>query len=117
MIRIKRAYDKFSPDDGKRYLVDRLWPRGIKKEELNIVKWMRDAAPSTELRKSFAHRSDQWTSFRQKYEEELENNPENWEFLLQEARKYDITLIYASRNRDHNNAVVLKDFLERKLII
>lgn len=115
MIRIKRAYDDIAPEDGKRYLVDRLWPRGIKKEDLKIEKWVRGVAPSNELRKWYAHEPEKWEVFRKKYEMELENDPENWIFLLNQAKKYDITLIYSAKNRDINNAVVLKEFLDGKI--
>ena len=115
MIRFKRAYEPASPCDGKRFLVERLWPRGIKKENLKLDGWLKDVAPSTELRKWFAHDPAKWQDFRKRYFEELGHNPEAWEPLASAAKKGTVTLIFSSHDQEHNNAVALKQFLERKL--
>ena len=115
MIQIKRAYDAPAPEDGFRYLVDRLWPRGIKKEALKLDGWLKDVAPSTELRRWFAHDPEKWPAFRQRYFEELEANPEAWQPLLETARSGKLTLVYAKKDTQHNNAAALKAFLEERL--
>ncbi len=115
MIQLKRAYDKPSRTDGARYLVERLWPRGVKKTSLPIVAWLKDAAPSTELRKWFSHDPAQWLEFRKRYFAELKLQPEAWMPLVEAARKGTVTLIYSSHDEVHNNAVALKEFLERKM--
>ena len=115
MISIKRTYDNASKSDGTRFLVDRLWPRGIKKEDLNIEDWLKEVAPSNELRKWYHRDPQKWEDFRRKYTDELEDNPDSWKPLLAAARKDDITLLYSSKDEDHNNAVVLKEFLEDRL--
>jgi uncharacterized protein YeaO (DUF488 family) len=114
-IALKRAYEEPATADGKRVLVDRLWPRGISKDEAKITFWLKDLAPSNELRRWYHERPTMWQAFRQKYLEEL-RRPEATAALeqLQElaltSRK--LTLIYGSRNEEHNNAVVLKELLE-----
>ncbi len=115
MILLKRAYDRASPKDGKRFLVERLWPRGIKKSELPLDGWPRDVAPSTELRKWFSHDPEKWSEFRRRYRAELQHNPEAWDPLLHAARKGTITLIFSSHDLEHNNAVVLQEFLESRM--
>ncbi len=115
MIQLKRAYDKPSGTDGARYLVERLWPRGVKKSSLPIVAWLKDVAPSTELRKWFSHDPARWLEFRKRYYAELKLLPEAWMPLVEAARKGTVTLIYSSHDEVHNNAVALKEFLERKL--
>ncbi len=115
MIQLKRAYDKPSWTDGARCLVERLWPRGVKKTSLPIVAWLKDAAPSTELRKWFSHDPAQWLEFRKRYFAELKLQPEAWMPLVEAARKGTVTLIYSSHDEVHNNAVALKEFLERKM--
>lgn len=115
-IQTKRAYSPASRSDGYRILVDRLWPRGISKDELSIQDWAKELSPSTELRKEF-HESEDWRSFQKLYKEEL-HNPEAKEKiqeLLQLARSKKITLIYSAKNEEHNNAKVLAEVLERKL--
>ncbi len=114
MIRIKRVYDDPEDNDGKRYLVDRLWPRGIKKEDLTIEDWVKEAAPSSDLRKWFGHDAQKWTEFAKAYQEELEKN-DAWTPIAEAAREGDVTLLYSARDRDHNQAVVLKSFLEKKI--
>ncbi len=115
MIRIKRAYEAASKADGERILVERLWPRGIKKEVLSLDAWQKDVAPSTELRRWFQHDSAKWQEFRKRYSRELEENPERWQRLLSHARRGRVTLVYSSHDQEHNNAVALKGFLEQRM--
>jgi uncharacterized protein YeaO (DUF488 family) len=115
MIRLKRAYEPASPQDGRRFLVERLWPRGIRKENLKLDGWLKQVAPSTELRQWFAHDPAKWDEFSRRYFEELKQNPEAWKPLLSSGKKGTITLIFSSHDQQHNNAVALKQFLERKL--
>jgi uncharacterized protein YeaO (DUF488 family) len=114
MILLKRAYDLSTRADGKRLLVERLWPRGIKKSALPLDEWVKDVAPSTELRKWFSHDPAKWTEFRRRYRAELATKPGIWKPLLEATRKSTITLIYSSHDAEHNNAVVLKEFLDSK---
>ena len=111
MIQTKRAYEPASKNDGARFLVDRMWPRGVKKEQLQLHGWMKDVAPSTELRKWFQHDPAKWSEFRRRYFRELEKNPEAWRPLLARARRGRITLVYSAHDSEHNNAVALKEFL------
>ncbi len=113
MIRTKRAYDPPSKSDGKRILIDRLWPRGIKKEDAKIDEWIRDAAPSTELRKWFSHDPAKWNEFRRRYKDELKERADLLQRLRKESRKGTITLVFAAKDSDHANAVVLKEVLEK----
>lgn len=115
MILLKRAYDTASSKDGRRYLVERLWPRGIKKPSLPLDGWLKDVAPSTELRKWFGHDPARWKQFQHRYRAELQQKPQSWKPLLEAARKGTVTLVYSSHDVEHNNAVVLKDFLESHL--
>jgi len=112
-IKIKRAYEPPHKDDGLRILVDRLWPRGLTKEKASIDLWLKEIAPSTELRKWFAHDPDKWKSFRARYETKLGHNPDLIKVLKEKAREGTITLIYGARDEKHNEALVLKQFLER----
>jgi uncharacterized protein YeaO (DUF488 family) len=111
MIRLKRAYEPADPADGARFLVERLWPRGVKKDSLKIEGWIKDVAPSTELRKWFSHDPAKWNEFRRRYSEELRANPDAWQPLLQAAHSGTITLVYSSHDSEHNNAVALQEFL------
>ncbi len=115
MIHLKRAYDPAEPSDGARFLIERLWPRGIKKTSLPIEAWLKEAGPSTELRKWFSHDPAKWDEFRQRYFEELRANPDAWKPILQAARRGTVTLIYSSHDTEHNNAVALQDFLNRHI--
>ncbi len=115
MIQLKRAYDHASAEDGKRFLVERLWPRGVKKTELRIDGWLKDVAPSTALRQWFGHDLAKWNEFRRRYFAELQQTPEPWGQLLQAARHGRVTLIYSSHDQEHNNAVALKEYLEGKM--
>jgi uncharacterized protein YeaO (DUF488 family) len=112
VILLKRAYDHSSPKDGRRFLVERLWPRGIKKTGLPLDGWLKDVAPTTELRKWFSHDPAKWSEFQRRYRTELQRKPQLWKPLLQAAREGTITLIFSSHDAEHNNAVVLKKFLE-----
>lgn len=114
MIKLKRAYEKPEKSDGKRILVDRLWPRGISKEELHLDKWLKDIAPSDKLRKLFSHDPAKWESFEAKYLRELKGKEELLQKLRQEANEKTITLVYAARSEAYNNAVVLKKAIERR---
>jgi uncharacterized protein YeaO (DUF488 family) len=115
MIQIKRAYDPAAPEDGTRYLVDRLWPRGVKTEEMHADAWIKEIAPSDALRKWFGHDPDKWPEFQKRYRAELEQNPDGWQPIAAAARKGRVTLVYSAKDAEHNNAVVLKAYLERKL--
>ncbi len=112
MIKVKRVYDPAESDDGRRFLVDRLWPRGIKKESLRLEGWMKEVAPSDPLRRWFGHDPKRWEGFRQRYFAELDGKPEVLEPLLKAARQGDITLLFSARDAEHNNAVVLKEYIE-----
>lgn len=115
MIRVKRAYDLYEADDGPRFLVDRLWPRGVKKENLRLDGWLKEVAPSDALRHWFGHDPVKWDEFRSRYIAELEEAREAWKPLLSDARQGTITLLYGAHDQEHNNAVVLKAFLEEQL--
>lgn len=113
MINVKRVYDPASDTDGTRLLVERLWPRGIKKESLKIEGWFKETGPSTELRKWFSHDPAKWDEFRRRYYAELDANPEAWQPIAKAVRHGTVTLIYSSHDTEHNNAVALKEFLSR----
>src|SRR4051794_35835668 len=115
MINLKRAYDEANSTDGSRYLVERLWPRGVKKVSLKIDAWLKTVAPSTELRQWFNHEIPKWSEFRRRYFTELNAHPEAWQPLVEAARRGTVTLIYSSHDTDHNNAVALKEFVEKKI--
>lgn len=115
MIRLKRAYDPAARNDGARYLVDRLWPRGVKKEALKLEGWLQEVAPSDGLRRWFGHDPKKWEEFRRRYSAELDRNAEAWVPLLEAARRGTVTLLFSARDPEHNNAVALKAYLERKL--
>lgn len=109
-VRIKRVYDPPDPGDGRRVLVDRLWPRGLKKERAKIDRWMKEVAPSDALRRWFAHDPRKWPEFRRRYRAELETNPA-LEDLMRLAREGPLTLLYATRDTEHNQARVLQEIL------
>jgi uncharacterized protein YeaO (DUF488 family) len=111
----KRVYEPPAPGDGARLLVDRLWPRGIKKENLQLSGWLKEIAPSDSLRGWFGHDPTRWEEFQRRYKQELEANPKAWEPILQAARGGRVTLLFAASDTDHNNAVALKAFLEGRL--
>ncbi len=112
-IRIKRIYDPPADDDGQRILVDRIWPRGVKREEAHLTEWLKDIAPSTELRKWFAHDPARFAAFRSRYREELARNPEAVAALRAFVKRGAVTLLYAARDEADNNAVVLAEYLEK----
>src|SRR5215813_6447573 len=113
MINLKRAYEKPSKDDGERILVERLWPRGLTKLQAKIDLWLKDVAPSTELRRWFGHDPKKWDEFRRRYQKELKNKDELIKLLKRKAENGTITLIYAARDEEHNGALVLKRFLKQ----
>ena len=115
MIKLKRVYEEEAPDDGVRYLIERLWPRGMKKEALHIDAWLKDAGPSTELRKWFGHDPEKWNEFRRRYFSELDGASEAWAPIREAARRGTVTLLYSSHDTEHNNAVALKEYIERKI--
>lgn len=114
MIKVKRIYDPASRADGKRFLVDRLWPRGIAKDELAVEAWLRDVGPSAELRRWFGHDPAKWAEFRRRYFAELDANEEAWKPLATAARRGTITLLFSARDAEHNNAVALKEYLQKR---
>lgn len=114
-IAVKRAYEPASRADGKRFLVDRLWPRGITKSALVMDAWVKDVAPSTALRKWSGHDPAKWTEFRRRYFRELDDNRAALAPLLEAARHGTVTLVYGARDEEHNNAVALCEYLERLL--
>jgi len=115
MVRVKRVYEPADDGDGKRFLVERLWPRGMKKEALQLAGWIRDVAPSDALRRWFGHDPAKWEEFHRRYRAELEQNHEAWQSLLAEAGQGGVTLLYSARDQEHNNAIALKSFLEDQL--
>jgi uncharacterized protein YeaO (DUF488 family) len=112
-IKIKRAYEQPDKKDGVRILVDRLWPRGLTKEKASLDLWLKEIAPSTELRKWFDHDPAKWKSFRARYETEIRHKDNLIKVLKDKAREGTVTLIYGARDEKHNEALVLKRFLER----
>jgi len=112
MLKTKRVYEPAERSDGTRFLVDRLWPRGIKKEALEMETWLKDVAPSPELRKWFSHDPEKWQEFQRRYRKELEANPDAWKPILEAAKQGDVTLLYSARDTEHNSAALLKEFLE-----
>ncbi|HET8792696.1 MAG TPA: DUF488 family protein [Nitrososphaeraceae archaeon] len=115
MIKAKRVYDKQEADDGFRVLVDRVWPRGLKKNNIKIDLWQKDIAPSTSLRKWFNHDQRKWNEFKSRYYGELNNKQEIIKILLEKAENGIITLLYSSKEENYNNAIALKEFLDLKL--
>jgi uncharacterized protein YeaO (DUF488 family) len=112
-VKIKRVYEKPAKGDGKRILVDRLWPRGLTKEKASIDLWLKNIAPSTELRKWFGHDPDKWKEFKKRYHQELEKNNEQVSILYGELEKRVVTLVYGAKDEQHNEALVLKEWLNR----
>ena len=112
MIQLKRAYEKPSRKDGLRILVDRLWPRGLTKERAAIKLWLKDVAPSTDLRKWFGHDPAKWKEFQERYRKELRQKKEALDLLKKNAKERTVTLVYGARDEEHNEALVLKKILE-----
>ncbi len=115
MIRVKRVYEKPGANDGTRFLVDHLWPRGLKKEAVKVKLWLKEVSPSNELRRWFGHEPARWKEFQRRYAAELDQKPETWQPLLQAAREGDITLVFGARDTEHNNAVALQTYLDKRL--
>jgi uncharacterized protein YeaO (DUF488 family) len=115
MIQTKRVYDPAGRSDGARYLVDHLWPRGLKKEALQVEAWIKTVSPSNDLRNWFDHDPAKWAAFQRRYFAELDRKPDTWKPLLAVAREKGITLVYSARDTEHNNAGALQQYLEKKL--
>ncbi len=117
MIRIKRAYEKAAETDGERYLVDRLWPRGVKKEDVRLTDWLKGLGPSHELRRWFDHNPERWQEFQERYAAELKEtgNMILVEVLADRSRDRTVTLVYAAKDPEHNHAVALKRLMEEYL--
>ncbi len=110
-VRLKRAYEPASPKDGTRVLIDRLWPRGVRKENAKIDEWLKEIAPSTELRKWFAHDPARWAEFRRRYQAEVRQHPEQLAHLRAIAREGVMTLVFSAHDEEHNDAVVLRNLI------
>ncbi len=115
MLKLKRVYEEAQSSDGTRFLVERLWPRGMKKEKLTMEAWLKDVAPSDELRRWFGHDPLKWSEFQKRYRAELTKNPKAWEPILKASERGTVTLLYSAHDEEHNNALVLKAFLEKRL--
>lgn len=115
MIRVKRVYDPPEPDDGRRFLVERLWPRGVSKKQLQMDGWLRDVAPSDDLRRWFRHDPAKWVEFQHRYFAELDARPEAWQPLLEAVREGNVTLLFSARDVEHNNAIALKRYLTERM--
>lgn len=115
MLSVKRVYEAPGSDDGARYLVERLWPRGIKKENLIMDAWLKEVAPSNDLRRWFGHDPAKWDEFQRRYRAELDANPSAWKPLLEASKRGNVTLLYSARDTEHNNAFALKSYLEEHL--
>ena len=115
MIQVKRVYKPPATSDGTRFLVDRLWPRGVKKASLELEGWVKDAAPSDKLRKWFNHDPEKWDEFQNRYFAELDEKLGAVQPILEAARRGKVTLLFAAHDTEHNNAVALKEYLARRL--
>ncbi len=115
MINAKRVYEAEGKSDGRRFLVERLWPRGIKKENLHMEAWLKEVAPSQSLRQWFSHDPAKWEEFQRRYRSELDSHPDTWQPLLEAARQGTVTLLYSARDTERNSAVLLKDYLQKHL--
>ncbi|MEW5801612.1 MAG: DUF488 domain-containing protein [bacterium] len=115
MIKVKRIYAQPNKGNGFRVLVDRLWPRSLKKEEVKVDLWLKNIAPSNELRKWFAHDPQKWDTFQQKYSEELDSRKDLVAMLISKAEEGDLTLLYGAKDEEFNNAIALKKYLEEKM--
>jgi uncharacterized protein YeaO (DUF488 family) len=116
MLYVKRVYEASKANDGARYLVERFWPRGTKKENLKMNSWLKEVAPSNELRRWFGHDPEKWNEFQRRYRSELDANPSAWKPLLESMKQGNVTLLYSARDTEHNNAVVLKSYLEERIV-
>jgi uncharacterized protein YeaO (DUF488 family) len=115
MIQVKRVYDRLEPMDGTRFLVERLWPRGMKKAILHLDGWLKEAAPSEALRRWFGHDPAKWADFQRRYGSELDRHPEAWRPIIEAAQRGNVTLLYGARDTARNNAVALKEYVEQAL--
>lgn len=113
-IFIKRAYEEPEPEDGTRVLVDRLWPRGVRKDGAHIDLWLKEIAPSAELRRWFNHDPERWAEFQRRYREELSSNESSVDVLVGLVGRGPITLVFGAKDTEHNNAVVLQEILKRR---
>lgn len=113
-VKIKRAYAEPEKSDGFRILVDRLWPRGLTKEKAKVDLWLKEVAPSTELRKWFAHDEKKWPEFQSRYLDELKSHSEQLHLLKEKSAKGPVTLLFAAKDEEHNEAVILQKLLQRK---
>src|SRR5258708_21902036 len=111
MIKLKRVYEPSEQSDGTRFLVERLWPRGMKKDAFHLDGWLKDVAPSQELRRWFGHDPARWDGFRQRYIAELDAHPETWRPIEDAARRNTVTLLFSAHDVAHNNAVALAHYL------
>lgn len=114
-IRLKRAYDPPAADDGHRVLVDGVWPRGVRKEDVQIERWLKEVAPSTGLRKWFGHDPEKWDAFKKRYGEELADRQDAVDDLVTRAKEGRLTLVFSAKDTEHNNAVALKEHIEERL--
>lgn len=112
MLSIKHVYEAYDANDGARFLIDRLWPRGMSKEKLIMDAWLKDVSPSGDLRRWFGHDPAKWDEFKRRYKAELDSNKNAWEPLVEASRKGKVTLLFSAHDSDHNNAVVLKEYLQ-----
>lgn len=115
MVKVKRVYDPSDSDDGTRFLVERLWPRGMKKESLHMEAWLKDVAPSDSLRRWFGHDPEKWTEFKDRYFAELDGESDGLEPIVEAANRGNVTLLYSAHDTEHNNAVALKEYLSKRL--
>src|SRR5258708_7876953 len=115
-IEVQRVYTKRPTPRARRFLVDRLWPRGIRKEDLALDGWLKDVAPSEALRRWFGHDPDRWSEFTRRYGEELDQHPEAWMLLYKEAKRSRVILLFGAKDEERNNAVALRDYLEQKVL-
>jgi uncharacterized protein YeaO (DUF488 family) len=113
MLKLKRVYEKPSKEDGFRILVERLWPRGLTKDRAGVDLWLKEVAPSPELRKWYSHDPAKWEEFRRRYEKELEKKTNEIDLLLDKCREGTVTLVYAAHDEEHNSALLLKQHLEQ----
>jgi uncharacterized protein YeaO (DUF488 family) len=115
VVRVKRVYESISRSDGTRFLVERFWPRAVKKEKLKLEAWLKDVAPSDSLRRWFGHDPAKWEEFQHRYKAELQANPGALQPIMEAAKQGNVTLLYSARDTEHNNALVLKAYLEECL--
>lgn len=116
IIKTERIYEAPRKKGGYRVLVDRLWPRGLRKDEVHVDLWLKEIAPSTELRKWFAHDPDKWNQFKRRYFHELESRPESVDQLIASAKGRPLALLYGAKDTEHNQAVALKEYLEHRVL-